>query len=72
MLFLCFVVPVAITILMMILFCRYPISRKKRIILAYKRSYKSVSTVLSFAWSGFTKLYSRFWCYRARNPFKRA
>jgi hypothetical protein len=72
MLFLCFVVPVAMTILMMILFCRYPISRKKRIILAYRRSYKSVSTVLFFAWSGLAKLYSRYWCNRARNPFKEA
>ena len=60
------------TILMMILFCRYPITRKKRITLAYRRSYKSVSTVLVFAWNGLAKLYSRYSGHRERNPFKGA
>lgn len=63
-LFLCFVVPVATTILTFILLCRKRIIRRKRIALAWISYYNSVYAVLFHAWHGLSNLWKR--CLRRK------
>jgi len=58
-LFLCFVVPIATTILILIFLCRRRIFRRKRIILAWISYYTSVYAVLFYAWNGLNSLRKR-------------